>query len=110
MGIKPDYPSTGYRYIKFQGNEKIKNIELFFEKPGLKKAKELSLSDNINWNSGIFTGKVEKLLNSIKEYSKETFINCDFAWNKKVIINKDKFILKKFFLKTLNLRVLINQF
>ncbi len=101
FGIKPNHPSTGYGYIKANGKDKIKKVEAFIEKPNIKKAKELLISKNIYWNSGIFIGQSSKLIYSIKEKSNNIYINSEKAWQNREISKNDEYILKKSYLKNI---------
>ncbi|RLG58172.1 MAG: mannose-1-phosphate guanylyltransferase/mannose-6-phosphate isomerase [Candidatus Hydrothermarchaeota archaeon] len=56
FGIKPEYPATGYGYIKVKYSEKLGNsyrVEKFIEKPEKEEAEKL-IKENCLWNSGIF--------------------------------------------------------
>ncbi len=70
IGITPDYPETGYGYIKFV-NEISEGrgfkVDGFTEKPDLEKAKEYLASDDYLWNSGMFLWKVSTI---VKYYEK----------------------------------------
>ncbi len=72
FGIVPDFPATGYGYIKVK-NQKIKTkragffkVEKFIEKPDIKKAKRISKNKHYFWNSGMFAGRVDVFLGEIK--------------------------------------------
>ncbi len=74
IGIPPDYPETGYGYIKFvnsleQGsrNGRAFKVESFTEKPDLEKAKEYLASDDYLWNSGMFLWKLSTILKNYKK-------------------------------------------
>ena len=65
IGITPNYPETGYGYIKFIPSEKEGNgnkVEHFVEKPNLELAKQYVASGEYLWNSGMFTWKVSTIL------------------------------------------------
>jgi len=70
LGITPDYPETGYGYIKFKNAEsgKALSVERFVEKPDLQTAKEYLASGQYLWNSGMFIWKVSSILNNIKRF------------------------------------------
>ncbi len=76
FGIKPDYPETGYGYIK---TEKAittgYKVEKFVEKPNLDTAKEYLESGNYYWNSGIFMGKISVFLSELEKYAPEIYKN-----------------------------------
>lgn len=81
IGITPNYPETGYGYIKFKEKlENIKNVyevERFVEKPNLEKAKEYLASGQYLWNSGMFVWKVSTILNNFKKYLPEIYSSLE---------------------------------
>ncbi len=69
LGIKPDYPETGYGYIRTAvGSEvgKVYLVEKFLEKPSLDKANEYVQAGNYLWNSGMFIFRAQTILEEIK--------------------------------------------
>lgn len=91
LGIKPDYPSCSYGYIK--ANDKIDSyykVEKFIEKPSFETAKEyISQGSDYWWNSGIFIASCNvilqaasrlepKLLNQVKKSLTKIERNSDF--------------------------------
>lgn len=76
IGITPDYPETGYGYIKF--NPEISDghafgVDRFVEKPTLEVAKEYLETEEYLWNSGMFVWKVSTILNNIQKFMPETY-------------------------------------
>lgn len=76
IGITPDYPETGFGYIKF--NPEISDghafgVERFVEKPVLEKAKEYLAAEEYLWNSGMFVWKVSTILDNIHKFMPETY-------------------------------------
>lgn len=70
IGIMPDYPETGYGYIKFRPEETDGNayaVDGFVEKPDAKTAKEYLDTEEYLWNSGMFIWKVSTILQNMKE-------------------------------------------
>lgn len=73
IGIKPNFPHTGYGYIE-QGEcfncsvPNIFNINTFKEKPNLQTARDYIASGNYLWNSGLFIAKASIMLDEIKTY------------------------------------------
>ncbi len=69
IGVKPDYPETGYGYIK--GMDGVKGdgipVDKFVEKPDLETAKKYVESGNYFWNSGIFVWKTSIIMNKFRE-------------------------------------------
>jgi mannose-1-phosphate guanylyltransferase len=68
LGIEPDFPSTGYGYIK-QGEQVTVvdgfptfRVERFTEKPDVETAEEMVDSGNYAWNSGMFIWQVERIM------------------------------------------------
>lgn len=76
IGITPNYPETGYGYIKYDGNCKDGNaytVEKFVEKPVLEVAKEYLADGHYLWNSGMFIWKVSTILNNFKVLLPESY-------------------------------------
>ena len=76
IGITPDYPETGYGYIKFNSNVcegRSFKVQKFVEKPNLEVAKEYIASEEYLWNSGMFVWKVSSILTYMKELMPETY-------------------------------------
>lgn len=91
FGIKPQYPETGYGYIK---TDKAiltgKVVEEFIEKPDYKTARQYIQSGNYYWNSGMFMGKISVFLEEINRFSPEiTKLSnqIDFAEDSKITYN-----------------------
>lgn len=76
IGITPDYPETGYGYIRFC-QEKCKGcgfaVDCFVEKPDLETAKEYLETEEYLWNSGIFVWKVSSILGKIEALMPDTY-------------------------------------
>ncbi|BAQ60833.1 mannose-1-phosphate guanylyltransferase [Geminocystis sp. NIES-3708] len=75
LGIKPDYPSTGYGYIE-QGKSKTEINELpiykvsrFAEKPDEETAKKFIATGKYSWNSGMFIFQVGVVLKELANYA-----------------------------------------
>lgn len=70
MGITPDYPETGYGYIKFNAAKNIGRafaVDRFVEKPDLETAKRYLATEEYLWNSGMFIWKVSSILNNFEK-------------------------------------------
>lgn len=91
IGITPDYPETGYGYIKFKSDEtegQAFKVERFVEKPNMEVAKEYLESEEYLWNSGMFIWKVSTILSNLQKFIpntysgliniKETIGTCDY--------------------------------
>lgn len=75
IGITPDYPETGYGYIKFVPEITLENafeVERFVEKPTFEKAKEYLATEQYLWNSGMFVWKVSSILWNMQQFMPET--------------------------------------
>lgn len=70
IGIKPTYPATGFGYIKYNYENKLKCniVEEFKEKPVYKKAQEYLESGKYYWNSGMFIWKISTILNNFQKF------------------------------------------
>ena len=76
IGITPNYPETGYGYIKYDQNTKEGSayaVEKFVEKPVLEVAKEYLADGHYLWNSGMFVWKVSTILNNFKKFLPESY-------------------------------------
>jgi mannose-1-phosphate guanylyltransferase/mannose-6-phosphate isomerase len=70
FGIQPEYPETGYGYIK-AASEKIGHghrISSFVEKPDLKTAEKYIQAGNYYWNAGMFAFKANVLLDAFEAH------------------------------------------
>jgi mannose-1-phosphate guanylyltransferase len=76
VGIRPDYPETGYGYIvkgKALGAKRgigAFRVKRFTEKPAIAKARRLMRQGSL-WNSGIFVWKAATLLDLMARYQPE---------------------------------------
>ena len=78
IGIKPNRPETGYGYVKaVAGNQEIKAVEAFKEKPDLETAKKYLADGNYLWNAGIFVWNVKTITESIKAYKADLAAQMD---------------------------------
>lgn len=71
IGITPDYPETGYGYIKFLPEQKDGDayaVDRFVEKPSLAVAKEYLATEQYLWNSGMFMWKVSTILDNLQQF------------------------------------------
>lgn len=76
IGITPDYPETGYGYIKFDSNicnKRAFKVDRFVEKPSLEVAKEYLATEEYLWNSGMFVWKVSSILKNIQQFMPDTY-------------------------------------
>ncbi len=71
LGITPDEPETGYGYIKFDMDRRLRAayaVERFVEKPDLATAKSYLASEQYLWNSGMFVWKISTILHNLEKY------------------------------------------
>lgn len=79
IGVKPNYPETGYGYIKMgkQATEidktKIFVIEAFKEKPDIKTAEEYVKQWEYLWNIGCFAWRADTLLTLYEKFLPSTY-------------------------------------
>lgn len=76
LGIMPDYPETGYGYIKFQPDARkgvAFEVERFVEKPDLETAKRYLATEQYLWNSGMFIWRISIILHNMEKYLPETY-------------------------------------
>lgn len=75
LGIEPTFPNTGYGYIGYYktGNNEVKKVTDFTEKPDLKNAMKYIEAGNYSWNAGIFIWSAEFILKSFNEYVPEMY-------------------------------------
>ena len=74
IGIQPDYPETGYGYIKasVSGGD-VLEVERFVEKPDAATAAQYIADGTYYWNAGIFLWKTSVILDAFKKYLPEMF-------------------------------------
>ena len=90
LGVEPTFPATGYGYIQ-RGSllgryNKLDVYEVlrFIEKPGEEAAREMLLSGDHAWNSGMFVWRVDAILDEIKRQMPQlaqTLAEIGQAWN-----------------------------
>ena len=76
IGITPNYPETGYGYIRYNPDETNGHafaVDRFVEKPCLEKAQEYLRSGDYLWNSGMFLWRVSSILDNIKTHMPDLY-------------------------------------
>lgn len=76
VGITPNYPETGYGYIKYDNTVKSGEsypVQSFVEKPDLETAKAYLADGSYLWNSGMFVWRISTILECFKKYMPSTF-------------------------------------
>lgn len=82
FGLKPDYPETGYGYIK-QGaalGQDGYRVHKFVEKPDLTTAEKYIAEGGYLWNSGMFCMQVATLLSEVEHYNPELLNLVKNSW------------------------------
>jgi mannose-1-phosphate guanylyltransferase len=94
IGIKPEFPETGYGYIKAgKGSGNVLRVESFVEKPDRNTAEKYLKKGDYFWNAGMFIWKTSVILKSFKELMPDLYnsfmplmeLNAD-----KIALNKGK--------------------
>ena len=90
LGIKPNFPATGYGYIEtgdtLSGD--IKKISRFVEKPDAKKAVEFIQSGKFIWNAGIFIFKAQTFFEEVENHAFDFFTAFETISRKKTKLKK----------------------
>lgn len=76
VGITPNYPETGYGYIKYDAAAKAGagyEVQKFVEKPDLETAKAYLSDGTYLWNSGMFVWSVSTILDCFQSYMPSTY-------------------------------------
>ncbi|QAA81736.1 mannose-1-phosphate guanylyltransferase [Aequorivita sp. H23M31] len=75
LGIVPTFPNTGFGYIESEkdGEDQIKKVKQFREKPDYETAKQFLSSGNFVWNAGIFIWSAKSISASFKKYLPEMY-------------------------------------
>ncbi len=110
VGIKPQYPETGYGYIELGKlfskikNDSIYNIARFKEKPDLKTAKKYISSGKFYWNPAWFVFRAKTMIDLFEKYLPNHFKALDEIY--KHLAKKDlSLIEKKSFSKVENISI-----
>lgn len=70
IGIEPEYPATGFGYIKKgQKLNGVYRVDTFKEKPDLKTAKEYVASGDYLWNLGLFAAPLSVFEQSLSSFA-----------------------------------------
>lgn len=77
LGVKPNYPATGYGYIEqgeavgtFNGYAAYR-VARFTEKPDRQRAEEFLATGRFSWNGGIFVFRAGVMLEELRTYAPE---------------------------------------
>lgn len=81
IGITPNYPETGYGYIKYEYKNPHENgifsVDKFVEKPTLELAAQYVNAGNYLWNSGMFIWKTSSVMSKFKEFIPEYTVGLE---------------------------------
>lgn len=79
VGIEPDYPATGFGYIKkgevFDEQAFVFNVDTFKEKPDFETASRYIKSGKYLWNCGYFVGSINTFKSKMKTYAPNLLAN-----------------------------------
>ncbi|GAB1594588.1 mannose-1-phosphate guanylyltransferase/mannose-6-phosphate isomerase [Lysobacter claricitrinus] len=81
FGIRPDYPETGYGYIR-RGSaitRDVYSVERFVEKPDLATAEGYVADGEYAWNSGMFMFRADRYLEELGRLRPEILATCKQA-------------------------------
>lgn len=84
FGIVPSHAETGYGYIRASGDDLVKPVAEFVEKPDLITAQEYLASGQYYWNSGMFAFKASMLIEQLKQFAPEMLKVCEQALANKI--------------------------
>jgi len=83
LGINPTRPDTGFGYIHYEGDDVVKNVLTFKEKPDLQTAQEMIDQGQHAWNGGMFILQSKTWLNAIQQINPEIAKSVNNAWQNK---------------------------
>ena len=87
IGIRPDFPSTGYGYLRrgdqldIKGEYAVHFVERFVEKPNLETASRYLEEGGYFWNAGMFVWRPQSILSAIHKYAPELGSGLDLLLN-----------------------------
>jgi len=82
FGIPPDFPATGYGYIRFKkdtaqtvAGENFYSVQEFKEKPDAATARDFIDAGNYFWNSGMFIWQARTFAKKLKECAPDFYVH-----------------------------------
>ncbi len=102
LGITPSRPDTGYGYIQFDEENKLKEndsifkVKTFTEKPVLEMAVQFLQSGDFLWNSGIFIWNIKSIDKAFRNHLPEIYDLFDEGENLFNTENEAAFIRKTY--------------
>lgn len=93
FGIEPDFPETGYGYIKSgeEAGDGLYFVERFVEKPDLATAKAYLAEGGYHWNGGIFLFTAGAYLEALDQHAPDVATACRKAVAEEGGIDADAF-------------------
>ena len=80
LGINPTRPETGFGYIHYEGDDLIKNVLSFKEKPDIDTAQKFISQGQYSWNGGMFILHSRTWLDAIHMGNQEISQQVRRAW------------------------------
>jgi mannose-1-phosphate guanylyltransferase/mannose-6-phosphate isomerase len=80
LGIKPTRPDTGFGYIYYEGDDVVKNVLIFKEKPNFETAQQMIEQGRHAWNAGMFILQSKTWLDAIQLSNPEIATLISKAW------------------------------
>lgn len=99
VGITPNYPETGYGYIKYDkdsADNGAYKVERFVEKPDFERASEYLKSGGYLWNSGMFVWKTSTILDNIKKHMPQMYDGLKLIGNAIGTNEEQEVLLREF--------------
>lgn len=81
FGIQPDYPDTGYGYIRSGAeiSDGMHDVEAFVEKPDATSAAAMIADGGYFWNAGIFLFRADIMLEAIRTHAPDVMAAAEQA-------------------------------
>jgi len=83
LGINPTRPDTGFGYIHYEGDDEVKHVLTFKEKPELEAAQQMIEQGQHAWNGGMFILQSKTWLDAIQQSNPEIAKSMNKAWKNK---------------------------
>lgn len=99
VGISPNYPETGYGYIRYDKEKPYGTayaVEQFVEKPDLETAKTYLAEGGYLWNSGMFVWRVSTILGCFQKYMPMTYEGLKKIQSAIRSADEEKILLEEF--------------
>ena len=83
LGINPTRPEKGFGYIHYQGDDAVKSVITFKEKPDLRTAQQMIEQGQHAWNGGMFILQSKTWLDAIAQSNPQIVNSINKAWKNK---------------------------